>query len=86
MFDKILINFIFWWNTRILTKKGLAMPYENRNRFGKTNGEHKKKLELTEDEYRELKLFTDNQGLYFSASGWDEESIDFLLDIDVPFF
>ena len=72
--------------SRILTKEGLEMPYENRNSFGKTYGEHKKKLELTEDEYRELKLFTDNQGLYFSASGWDEESIDFLLDIDVPFF
>ena len=68
--------------SRILTKEGLEMPYENRNSFGKTYGEHKKKLELTEDEYRELKLFTDNQGLYFSASGWDEESIDFLLDID----
>ena len=31
---------------RILTKEGLAMPYDNRNSFGKTYGEHKKALEL----------------------------------------
>ena len=72
--------------SRILTKEGLEAPYENRNSFGKTYGEHKKVLELTEDEYRILKIFTDEHGLAFSASGWDEESIDFLLELDVPFF
>ena len=30
---------------RILTKEGLKMPYDNRNSFGKTYGEHKKALE-----------------------------------------
>ena len=72
--------------SRILTKEGLEMPYDNRNSFGKTYGEHKHALELSEDDYRELKKFTDNLGLFFSASGWDEESIDFLMEIDVPFF
>ena len=62
------------------------MPYKNRNSFGKTYGEHKYALELSKDDYRELKKFTDNLGLLFSASGWDEESIDFLMEIDVPFF
>lgn len=71
---------------RILTKEGLEMPYDNRNSFGKTYGEHKHALELSEHDYIELKDFTDKNGLYFSASGWDEESIDFLLSIDVPFF
>ena len=71
---------------RILTKAGLEMAYENRNSFGKTYGEHKYALELSEDEYRELKRFSDNLNIYFSASGWDEESIDFLMEIDVPFF
>ena len=31
---------------RILTKEGLEMPYDNRNSFGKTYGEHKNALEL----------------------------------------
>nr|MBC8197721.1 N-acetylneuraminate synthase family protein [Candidatus Neomarinimicrobiota bacterium] len=72
--------------SRILTKEGLEAPYDNRNSFGKTYGEHKHALELSEHDYVELKEFTDKNGLYFSASGWDEESIDFLLSIDVPFF
>ena len=35
-----------WSMPRILTKEGLEMPYDNRNSFGKTYGEHKKALEL----------------------------------------
>ena len=31
---------------RILTREGLKMPYDNRNSFGKTYGEHKIALEL----------------------------------------
>jgi len=72
--------------SRILTKAGLDMSYENRNSFGKTYGEHKRALELTKDNYKELKNFTEQTGLFFSASGWDEESIDFLMEIDIPFF
>ena len=36
--------------SRILTKEGLEMPYENRNSFGKTYGEHKYALELSEED------------------------------------
>ena len=30
------------------------MPYDNPNSFGKTYGEHKKALELSEQDYKEL--------------------------------
>ena len=70
---------------RILTKEGLEMPYDNRNSFGSTYGEHKIALELSEDDYKELIDFTNKQNLLFSASGWDEESVDFLLNLGVPF-
>ena len=63
---------------RILTREGLDMPYENRNSFGKTYGEHKYALELSDNDYKELLIFTKNLDIEFSASGWDEESIDFL--------
>ena len=39
--------------SRILTKEGLEMPYDNPNSFGKTYGEHKKVLELSEYDYNE---------------------------------
>ena len=71
---------------RILTQEGLDMPYENRNSFGKTYGEHKRALELSESDYQELFCFAHDQGVDFIASGWDEESIDFLNELGLPFF
>ena len=72
--------------TRILTKAGLDMAYDNRNSFGKTYGEHKKALELSEADYRELNIFCQKLDIIFCASGWDEESIDFLDELGIPFF
>lgn len=72
--------------TRILTQEGLDMPYDNRNSFGKTYGEHKYALELSEQDYEILLAFSNEQGVDFIASGWDEESIDFLDTLGVPFF
>ncbi|MCF7808985.1 MAG: N-acetylneuraminate synthase family protein [Candidatus Marinimicrobia bacterium] len=71
---------------RILTKEGLDMPYDNRNSFGKTYGEHKYALELSEDDYAQLQAYSTELGVDFIASGWDEESIDFLDRLGVPFF
>ena len=72
--------------SRTLTKQGLEMPYDNRNSFGKTYGEHKKALELSNSDYHALNTYCRDLDIIFSASGWDEESIDFLDDLDVPFF
>lgn len=72
--------------TRILTKEGLEMPYDNRNSFGKTYGEHKYALELSKEDYRELFTYANELGVEFTASGWDEESVDFLNDLGVSFF
>ncbi len=72
--------------TRILTREGLDMPYDNRNSFGKTYGEHKYALELSDTDYRELMKYSKEVGVSFCASGWDEESIDFLDELGIPFF
>jgi len=72
--------------SRILTKKGLDKPYITQNSFGSTYGEHKKVLELSEETFIELKQYAEDLGLLFTASGWDEESVDFLDSIGVPFF
>jgi sialic acid synthase len=62
------------------------MPYDNRNSFGKTYGEHKKALELSDSDYKALNTYCRDLDIIFSASGWDEESIDFLNELDVSFF
>ncbi len=71
---------------RILTRAGLEMPYENPNSFGKTYGEHKRALELTEADYHELLSHANEVEIDFAASGWDEESVDFLDELGVAFF
>ena len=49
----------------ILTKEGLEMDYDNRNSFGKTYGEHKKNLALTESDYKELyKYWLNSANIY----------------------
>jgi len=72
--------------SRILTKEGLEIEYDNRNSFGKTYGEHKKALELSNSAYEQLKTFCNDMNIIFCASGWDEESIDFLDKLGVSFF
>lgn len=72
--------------SRILTKSGLEMAYDNRNSFGKTYGEHKIALELSEADYHELNTYCNKMDIIFCASGWDEESIDFLDEMGIPFF
>ena len=71
---------------RILTKEGLNRPYDNNRSFGKTYGEHKYFLEFSDEEFIELKEYADKIGVLFTASGWDEESVNFLDRIGVPFF
>ena len=62
----------------ILTKEGLEKPYVSPNAFAPTYGEHRKKLEFNEDQYRELKAYADGKGVLFFASVWDPKSADFM--------
>ncbi|NOZ07797.1 MAG: N-acetylneuraminate synthase [FCB group bacterium] len=72
--------------SRILTRAGLDALYDNPNSFGRTYEEHKIALELSERDYAELQQLANDLGLMFIASGWDEQSIDFLDELGVPFF
>lgn len=70
---------------KMLTKAGLEKPYEGPHSFGKTYGEHRAALELSNDNYREIKRYCDEKGLMFGASVWDEESADFIESLGVKF-
>ncbi|MBU4070411.1 MAG: N-acetylneuraminate synthase family protein [Nanoarchaeota archaeon] len=71
---------------KILTREGLDKPYLNANSFGLTYGKHREKLELKEEDYFELKKYAKEKDLVFLASGWDEQSIEFLDELKVPAF
>lgn len=50
--------------------------YDNPNSFGKTYTEHRKALELSMEEIKQVLGKTKELGLDFSASCWDKKSID----------
>ncbi|XP_014809321.1 PREDICTED: sialic acid synthase [Calidris pugnax] len=67
-------------------KKALERPYTSKHSWGKTYGEHKRHLEFSHDQYRELKKYAEEIGIFFTASGMDEMAVEFLHELNVPFF
>ncbi|CAG9861330.1 unnamed protein product [Phyllotreta striolata] len=66
-------------------KSALSRPYESPHSFGLTYGEHKRFLEFSEEEYRQLKEYACELGILFTASAMDVNSLDFLINLGVPF-
>ncbi|KAK2865501.1 hypothetical protein Q7C36_001557 [Tachysurus vachellii] len=67
-------------------KLALERPYSSIHSWGKTYGEHKRHLEFTHEQYRELQRYAQEIGIYFTASGMDEMAVEFLHQLNVPFF
>lgn len=55
-------------------RKALERPYTSKHSWGKTYGEHKRHLEFSHDQYRELQRYAKEVGIFFTASGMDEVS------------
>jgi len=56
---------------------------ERESVFGKTNGDLKRGLELSKENYSTIDKYCKNIGIDWFASPWDEESVDFLENFDV---
>jgi N-acetylneuraminate synthase len=52
--------------------------------FGETNGDLKRKLEFGKEQYAEIDAYCNEKGVVWFASPWDEASVDFLEQFDVP--
>jgi N-acetylneuraminate synthase len=68
----------------VYTPEELAKPRENP--FGETNGDLKHGLEFGQAEYEEIDAYCETKQLAWTASGWDEASVDFIDQFDPPFF
>lgn len=53
-------------------KRALERPYTSKHSWGKTYGEHKRHLEFSHEQYRELQSYAKEVGIFFTASGMDE--------------
>ncbi|CAL8329067.1 unnamed protein product [Merluccius merluccius] len=67
-------------------KLALERPYNSKHSWGKTYGDHKRHLEFSHEQYRELQRYAEEVGIFFTASGMDEMAVEFLHELKVPFF
>jgi len=66
----------------VYTPEELAKPRENP--FGPTNGDLKRGLEFDLAAYQEVDRYCKEIGIHWFASCWDEASVDFIDQFDVP--
>lgn len=66
----------------VYTPEELAKLRENP--FGETNGDLKYGLEFDFEEYREIDCYCKQKDIMWFASCWDESSVDFIDQFDVP--
>ena len=64
------------------TSEELAKPRENP--FGPTNGDLKRGLEFGLEQYQEVDRHCKEKGILWSASSWDEGSVDFIDQFNPP--
>lgn len=74
-FQKRTINIVY-------TAEELARPRESP--FGMTNGDLKYGLEFGLDEYQEIDRYCKEKNITWFASCWDEPSVDFIAQFNVP--
>jgi N-acetylneuraminate synthase len=68
----------------VYTQEELAKPRESP--FGNTNGDLKRALEFGYEEYQDIDAYCKAVRIPWFASCWDEESVDFINQFDVPCF
>ncbi len=66
---------------KVYSKEELLMPRQSV--FGETNGDLKRGLEFGYEEYKEIDKYCKELGIYWFASVWDEDSVDFLEKFNV---
>ena len=71
-------------NRTLFTRAMYDKPYDHRNSFGKTYGEHREALEFGWHEYSELKIYAAELGITLFATAFDIPSADFLAELDMP--
>lgn len=73
-------------NRALFTRAFYDSPYDNENSFGLTYGEHREALELSEEEWVELRDYARELDVHFVAAAFDLPSADFLAGLDVSAF
>lgn len=66
----------------LVTPQCEAADYQKENAGATSQGEMLKKLELTFDDFKDLKAYCDAKGIGFLSTAFDEESVDFIASLN----
>jgi len=69
-----------------LTREAYNAPYIGPHSYGKTYGEHREALELTEEQHRELKEYAQARGITYFLTPTDIPSVEVAERLNVPFY
>lgn len=81
-----VVKFQTWKTEKIITQNVAQADYQTINTgIRESQFDMLKRLELTYDEFRKIKEHCDDIGIIFSSTADEEESLDFLIELGVPF-
>ena len=73
-------------NKTLFTRELYSAPYLTANSYGDTYGAHREALEFNKEQYVELKDYAEEIGIVLFGTAFDMPSVDFLNDLEMPFF
>ena len=81
-----VVKFQTWKTEKIITHSVAQAEYQTEN-TGKTESQFDmlKRLELSYDDFRKVKEYCDKIGIQFASTADEEESLDFLISLGIPF-
>lgn len=81
-----VVKFQTWVTEKIITPNVKQADYQTEN-TGTTQSQFDmlKALELSYDEFREIKRYCDEIGIAFASTADESDSLDFLVDLGIPF-
>jgi N-acetylneuraminate synthase/N,N'-diacetyllegionaminate synthase len=80
------VKFQTWVTERIITKNVKQADYQTENTGNnQSQFDMLKALELTYEEFREIKCYCDELGIQFASTADEQDSLDFLVDLGIPF-
>lgn len=81
-----VVKFQTWITEKIITKTVKQADYQIENtKNEQSQYDMLKSMELSFDQFREIKAYCDEIGIMFASTADEKESFDFLIDLGVPF-
>lgn len=81
-----VVKFQTWITENIITQNVSKAEYQKENTNNNDSQfEMLKKLELSQEDFREIKKYCDEIGIIFASTADEKDSLDFLVNLGIPF-